>query len=278
MFTNRKLLIATKHHKQKVIAPLFEAKLGVSCFVSERFDTDSLGTFSGEIERKDDALTTLRKKCHLAMQLNNTDLVIGSEGSFGAHPSVYFAAADDELMMFIDAKNNLEIIAREISMETNFNASIINSFSELIEFAKRTYFPSHALIMRRSKDDCNHIIKGISDLNTLKKNYVDFKNKFDSVYVETDMRAHLNPTRMNVIKKTAEKLLNNIFSVCPICQTPGFTIIKAIPGLPCDWCNSPTSSTLSFLYSCKKCGHQNEVFYPHQKTKEDPTYCNFCNP
>ncbi len=278
MFANRKLLIATKHQKEKVIAPLFEAQLEVSCFVSDTFDTDSLGTFSGEIERKDDTLTTLRKKCHLAMEMNATDLVIGSEGSFGAHPSVYFSAADDELMMFIDAKNNLEIVAREISMETNFNASNINSTIELIDFAERAKFPSHALIMRPSKDDYSPIIKGITDQSALEKHFYDFKKKSDSVYVETDMRAHVNPTRMNVIKKTAEKLLKNIRSVCPACQTPGFSIVKALPGLPCNWCNSPTSSTLSFLYECKKCDHKNEVFYPHQKTKEDSAYCNFCNP
>lgn len=212
------------------------------------------------------------------MELNGTDLAIGSEGSFGAHPSLYFAAADDELMMFIDSKNDLEIVAREISMETNFNASIINSTTELIEFAKRAKFPSHALIMRPSKDNYSQIIKGITDQNALEKQFHDFKKNSDAVYVETDMRAHFNPTRMNVIKKTAEKLLKNIGSVCPVCQTPGFSVVKALPGLPCSWCKSPTSSTLSLLYACKKCDHKNKVLFPHQKTKEDPAYCNFCNP
>lgn len=89
IFSHRSLLIATKHHKEKVIAPLFENALHVSCFVSDEFDTDSLGTFTGEISREDDALTTVRKKCLLAMEKNNCDLVIASEGSFGAHPSVF---------------------------------------------------------------------------------------------------------------------------------------------------------------------------------------------
>ena len=63
MFKGRKLLIATKHEKQKVIAPILETELGVKCFIVDNFDTDELGTFSGEIERKDDAITTARKKC-----------------------------------------------------------------------------------------------------------------------------------------------------------------------------------------------------------------------
>lgn len=45
MFLNRKLLIATKHNKEKVIAPLFEKQPGVTSFVIDLFDTDTLGTF-----------------------------------------------------------------------------------------------------------------------------------------------------------------------------------------------------------------------------------------
>ena len=33
-------------------------ELGVKCFVAENFDTDLLGTFTGEVERKDDPITT----------------------------------------------------------------------------------------------------------------------------------------------------------------------------------------------------------------------------
>ncbi|MBC7606087.1 MAG: hypothetical protein H7199_03915 [Burkholderiales bacterium] len=278
MFYDRRLLIATKHGKEKVIAPLFEKSLGVACFVSDKFDTDLLGTFSGEVSRKDDALTTLRNKCLLAAEKNQCDLVIASEGSFGAHPSVFFASADDELMMFMDTKNNIEIVVRELSLETNFNASTITNEVDLLEFAHRAQFPTHSLILKQSESNFNKIIKGINDLENLKKHFGAFKNQNGAAYVETDMRAHLNPTRMMVIEKAAAKLLLAVQSKCPQCETPGFTISKALEGLPCSWCNHPTSSTLSFLYTCKKCEFTKEVLYPHQKTAEDPTYCNLCNP
>ena len=112
MFKGRKLLIATKHDKEKVIAPILEKELGVTCFVAENFDTDVLGTFTGEVERKDDPITTARNKCLMAMELNNCDLAIASEGSFGPHPAIFFVHADDEMLLFIDKKNDLEIIAR----------------------------------------------------------------------------------------------------------------------------------------------------------------------
>ena len=102
MFVGRKLIIATKHKKENVIAPLFRKAFEVECFVDPFFDTDSLGTFTGEIERKEDPVTTLRQKCLLAMESNGCDLGIASEGSFGPHPSFFFMPSDDELMIFID--------------------------------------------------------------------------------------------------------------------------------------------------------------------------------
>lgn len=278
IFSNRKLLIATKHHKEKVIAPLFEKELGVRCFTSNKFDTDTLGTFSGEVSRKDDALTTLKKKCILAIEKNHCDLVIASEGSFGVHPSVFFASADEELMMLIDTKHDLEIVAREISLDTNFNASVITNQSDLLAFAQRVQFPSHALIMNPAENNYSKIVKGINNLESLKKHFEEFTNEFGKAYVETDVRAQFNPTRMKVIEKVAQKLLQNVQSICPNCKTPGFTITKAIPGLPCNWCKSPTASTLSFLYKCSKCDFTKEDLFPHQKNTEDPTYCDLCNP
>ena len=110
IFEGRRLVIATKHKKETVIAPLLEKHLGVQCFVPEDFDTDVLGTVSGEIERKDGPLETVRKKCLQAMEQTNCDLAIASEGSFGPHPTIFMAHADDEILIFIDNKNILEIL------------------------------------------------------------------------------------------------------------------------------------------------------------------------
>jgi hypothetical protein len=61
MFNKRKLIIATKHKKESVIALKLEKVLGVSCFIDADFDTDTFGTFSGEIERKRPYLYSQRK-------------------------------------------------------------------------------------------------------------------------------------------------------------------------------------------------------------------------
>ncbi len=121
MFKGRKLLIATKHQKEKVIAPVIEKLLEVKCVVAENFDSDIFGTFTGETERKHGPILTVRNKCIEAMRFNECDLAIASEGSFGPHPDFYFVPSDEELLIFIDKRNDLEILVSELSTETNFN-------------------------------------------------------------------------------------------------------------------------------------------------------------
>ncbi len=278
MFQGRKLIIATKHEKEKVIAPLLEKALGVSCFVNENFDTDILGTFTGEIERNLDPISAARAKCTMAMELSNCDLAIASEGSFGPHPSMFFVSADDEFVIFIDKKNGLEIIARELSTATNFNGKDVKTEAELLEFSHTANFPSHGLILRRAKDDNHEIFKGITDINRLKEIFNKLFDAYQSVYAETDMRALYNPSRMIVIESVTHKLINKINSLCPQCGKPGFGITDAKSGLECSLCGSPTNSTLSYIYVCQYCQYTKEEMYPHKKTSEDAMYCDYCNP
>jgi hypothetical protein len=278
MFKGRKLLIATKHNKEHVIAPILEEGLGVHCFVPDNYDSDIFGTFSGEVERKNTAVETVRAKCLAAMAEFDCDLGIASEGSFGSHPSIFFAQADDEFLIFIDKKNDLEIIARELSLDTNFYGAAISNKEMLADFASKVQFPSHAIILRSKADDLTDMIKGISTTSQLEESFQNLMSVYGSVYAETDMRAMYNPTRMNVIKIATQKLLETIKIACPSCKTPGFSITDVKQGLPCSWCSAPTRSTLSFIYSCKKCPYSFEKMYPHQKTTEEPGFCDSCNP
>ena len=118
-FKGRRLLIATRHGKEAVIAPVLEEALGVRCIVPDNYDTDRFGTFTGEIPRAHDPVGTARLKCETAMDEYGLDLAVASEGSFGAHPSISFVPCNEELLVLIDRRNNLEIIARELSLETN---------------------------------------------------------------------------------------------------------------------------------------------------------------
>ena len=278
MFKGRRLLIATKHDKESVIAPVLENSIGVKCFAAINYDTDVFGTFTGEVERTDDPITAARRKCQLAMELYDCDLAIASEGSFGPHPHIYFVPADDEILLFIDKKNDLEIFVRELSPDTNFNGSEVKTEKQLHDFATKIKFPSHAIILRNAKGQTTEIVKGISDWATLDNTFRDFNSRYGTAYAETDMRAMYNPTRMRVIEQATKKLVDKINSICPNCNTPGFGITDAKQGLKCIQCNFPTRSTMSFIYKCSKCFFIKEEMYPNGKVAEDPMYCDQCNP
>ncbi|MFD2515915.1 DUF6671 family protein [Pontibacter locisalis] len=278
MFKGRKLLIATKHKKENVLAPLLQEALEVECVVTEDFDTDTLGTFTGETERLADPITTVRSKCLQAMELYDCDLAVASEGSFGPHPTYFFQYADEEILVLIDKKNNLEILARELSTETNFGGEEVSSEEQLVSFAEQALFPTHGLILRGQQNSNADIVKGIADWDQLTTAFCQLLKKYKTAYVETDMRAMYNPSRMRVIEKAALKLVEKINSKCASCGAPGFSVTEAKPGLPCEWCSFPTQSTLSYTYKCQRCSFTKEEKYPHNKLAEDPMYCNLCNP
>jgi hypothetical protein len=278
MFNGRRIIIATKHQKENVIAPILEACLGVHCQTDHNFDSDVFGTFTGEIERVHDPISTARLKCLTAMESNGCDLGIASEGSFGPHPFIFSSHSDEEFLIFIDKLNGLEIIVSELSTTTNFSAKEIKTVAELDEFAKEAGFPTHSLILRRSRHSNKETYKAISDYSFLYTAYNKIICKYGSAYIETDMRAMYNPTRMGVIKETTYKLIEKIKSTCPQCGMPGFGIVDARKGLQCRLCGSPTTSILSHIYECQHCRHTVEKMYPYSKKNEDPRFCNYCNP
>jgi hypothetical protein len=277
-FSGRKIIIATMHRKEEVIAPRLASELGLIPFTDTSFDTDIFGTFTGEVERVKDPLSTLRDKCNQALERSDCDLVIGSEGSFGPHPYLYFSAADDELLLFIDKKNNLEIVERELTTSTNFNSMYVDNLSDLLDFAKRALFPSHHLIISGQNDERSYLQKGIHEQSVLIDCFNECMTHFGGATVETDMRAMCNPTRMQNIALATEKLIRKIKSHCPNCSTPGYSISLTIPGLPCHSCMKPTRSTLYHRYGCSKCGHHDDRYFPYDKEFEDPSHCDFCNP
>lgn len=277
-FTNRTIAIATKHGKEKIIFPLLQQHLGIVDFILPSLDTDQFGTFSGEIEREGSPLEALRKKCDAAFALTNCSLTIASEGSFGPHPSVYFIPANDEWIMLKDHANQIEIVVRELSVQTNFSGSVFTSMEEVLAFAKRIHFPEHGLIVRAGEKDFRSLEKGIQEEAQLQQYVKICLEHYGQVYVETDMRAFMNPTRMEVIKVATEKLIRKALSNCPNCQLPGFDVVNFQEGLPCSYCTTPTNSLLYLVKGCTQCGYFNYQYFPKGKETADPQTCPRCNP
>ena len=277
-FEGRRLVIATMHRKEDVLHPLLKNGLQVLPFVVDGLNTDQLGTFSGEVARTEGPLATAKRKCILAMELSGCDLAVASEGSFGPHPSIFFLPANEECLLLLDRKNKLEIHVSHLSTETNFSGQDFRSWREVEDFAKKVGFPSHGLLLRKSKDSLEDLCKGITDLALLQERANYLLHAYGSGYIETDMRAMLNPTRMAVIQEAGEKLLRKINSRCPACGFPGFDVVSLESGLPCSLCGRPTASIKAQHLGCAHCQHKEVVPHPQGKSSEDPMYCDHCNP
>jgi len=277
-FKGRTLCIATMHAKEQVLAPLLEKHLGVKVCVPYQLNTDVFGTFSGKTKRVVSPLEAALLKIEAAQKITDADLFVASEGSFGPHPQIPFVPADDEILVFKDYANKLEVKARELSFETNFNAAFCKDITEVKAFAEKAQFPAHALVIKKTKEEPDEMFSGITDWDTLNYLAIDMLQKNQSVYLETDMRAMFNPTRMRVIEKACENLIQKLFSCCPFCKTPGFDVTQIISGLLCSWCRRPTNSTAAHIYTCSNCFYKLEKKFPYNKTEEDPMYCDFCNP
>ncbi|MCU0417753.1 MAG: hypothetical protein MUE33_11280 [Cytophagaceae bacterium] len=275
-FANRSALIVSLHKKETVIAPVILSALGVTCTVSTQVNTDTLGTFSGEINRKSSPYETALEKCRLGNELEGADIVIASEGSFGPHPFIPFIPSNEEWLVWKDFKLGYTVSTSILSTDTNFASLQLDASTDINPFLQQVHFPSHGLIC--SSMNKQWIIKGIDDKIKLEKCIAEGLALHDTIELTTDMRAHFNPTRMKVIEAAAEALVKKLVSYCPSCHTPGFDVVQVERGLVCEQCLRPTQSIRSVIKKCLHCGAEETFFYPNNKTREDPMYCDFCNP
>lgn len=112
----------------------------------------SIWYFFGEIPRLGTAIEAARQKCLKAYELTKNDLILASEGSFGADPRVGFIPSNEEILLLKDFRNNHEILVNSISFETNFASLDLKDEVELNSFLERVKFPSHRLILRANQE------------------------------------------------------------------------------------------------------------------------------
>jgi hypothetical protein len=272
-FEGREIRIATMHGKEKVIGPALEEAFKMKYSVAA-FDTDLLGTFSGEVERLLTPLEAAREKCRLALETDYAEIAIASEGSFGTHPTLYFMPSDEEILLLVDRKNDLEIAVKHTSLQTNYGYFSTESEEPVADFLKRVKFPSHALIVKTA----DFIEKGIQSKEQLDRAINACISLNGQYQLMTDMRAMYNPSRMRVIQEATDKLIQKMQSECPGCSRPGFGITDALKGLLCSTCSMPTRSVKTVIYSCEGCHYTEKADFPEGKTEEDPMFCDFCNP
>ncbi len=280
MLQGRTAVLATMHGKEQAIAPILNKSFNIQLKVPPDFDSNQFGTFTRDIPRAGSQLESARKKALAAMKLTGCDLALASEGAFGPHPVMPWVACDRELVLLIDRQHHLELVGEVLSASTNYRQVTIASVTEALSFAAEVQFPSHAVVVmpQQQPNTSRDIHKGIVHEDQLIAIVEGLLQNRPSVWLETDMRAHMNPSRMAVIQAATEDLVQKIQQTCPACNWPGFQVSRRLPGLPCAGCGSPTPLIYSWVYTCQQCKHQQVVHFPEGLTTADPGQCAYCNP
>ena len=280
LYKDKICVIATMHEKEKAIAPPFWDAMGLK-MIQTKIDTDQLGTFTGEVERKGSPLMCVRQKCELAMRESQVSIGIASEGSFGPHPFIPFLACDREILYFMDQDLGFSLHQSLLSTKTNYCAEAISDVKRLKTFCDQVLFPSHGIIMRPNKsNEKTFIIKGIQTYDELKEAFLKccrFSSDGNAL-VETDMRALMNPTRMEVIRELAYSFARRLATPCPLCYNPGWGLEDVQKGLECEMCGLETEMVKFEVFGCPKCLYKKRLLRQDGLTFADPQCCGFCNP
>lgn len=277
MYQGRQVALLTQHGKEQAIAPVLEAALDCRVGRVAGYDTDLLGTFTREVPRLGTQLEAARKKARIGMGLAGLPLGIASEGSFGPDPYAGLFPWNVEMVVWIDDALGIEVVG-VASGKTNFSHLLTANWEEAAAFARAAGFPEHSLVARPQHEDDPRIRKGIADWKTLCEVFLWACGEANNgrAFLETDVRADRNPTRMERIGQAAQDLARKLYTLCPICDAPGFQLAECVPGLPCEDCGAPTREARADIHRCVKCEHQVTV---ERSEKAAPAgRCDFCNP
>jgi len=278
VYAAQRVALLTQHGKESVIAPLLESALGCRVERVAGYDTDLLGTFTRDIPRAGTQLEAARQKARIGMQLTGWPLGLASEGSFGLDPMMGMFPWNVEFLIWIDDVRGLEVVG-VAQGKANFAHLLLSDWAAAETFARKWGFPEHHLVVRPEREDDSRIRKGISSWAELESIFTWALEQSPNglVFLEVDVRAHANPTRMENIRLAAEDLVKRLRSFCPQCDAPGFWIVDRVAGLPCEECGIPTQETQADVLGCVKCLHRVTRERTDRNTA-DPGRCSYCNP
>ena len=274
--------LLTRHGKELVIAPELEAGGVLTLAHTDAFDTDTLGTFSGEVERRLSPLDCARYKARLACELTGASIGLGSEGSFGGGPMAGLIGWDHELLVLVDTVSGLEVVATAQGpfdvheWEADDAAALRAGLEErdpqqgwllqADDFVAKGLYTADAILAAAGK------LFGRGAESALAAG-APFPWPLP---IKPDLRAMHCPPRRARIREAAANLRQRLLSFCPGCSAPNFWPDHSDYGLPCGACGFATRCLRQKRAVCFHC--KEEQCYPVPESHADPGRCDFCNP
>ena len=250
--------LATIHAKERAIAAPFMRVLGARVVAAPGVDTDSLGTFSGEIARPASPVEVTDMKARMTFAAMDVDCGLASEGSYGPIHKVPLKAGGMEILTFIDRKRGVRVTETLTTHRTNWRMLYFKAGEDgrILRELASLGFPDFGVFVMQN----DNWLTAVKDLATVEDivaavNRAARRSADGTALLIPDMRAHRNPLRMKVIRATAWRLARRLIDLCPKCGSPGFGHIDSRRGLPCEGCGDPTHWIHFEIDGCSGCGH-----------------------
>lgn len=245
----------------------------------DQYDTDQLGTFSGDIARVHSQFDTAILKAKLAAILGGGRIGVGSEGSVAPGPAGAWFPYHTEMVAWWDEALQWAVVGYAHAPAQS-RVQIATDLASLQAQWQSHDYQQQALQMKvldgGDAVPSVPIVKGIRNEAELCQAWLQLHQIGASVEVSYDYRAHCSQRRQQVIVSAAKDLAQRLTQTCPCCATPGFVVTDTIKGLPCAACDLPTQQVKTLIYQCQHCGYQQQI--STKTTVADPMHCQFCNP
>jgi hypothetical protein len=263
--------LLTLHGKESILAPALSERWQARLSHSQAFDTDSLGTFSGEVERRLSPVECALHKARLACELVGADFGLGSEGSFETAPWG-FGVMNQELVACVPAEGDWHVVGYHV-------APVAVGECRYGEREQQEHFWQHlpegqgVMLIGEGR-----VAKGLRSQTEAMAQLTDwYGDRIPSdLRIAYDLRAHQSPVRREAIALAVANLLERLDSFCEHCHRPGFWPDQYETGLPCRDCDYPTNSLRARIARCEGCGLQQR--FEVETPTADPATCPRCNP
>lgn len=278
-------VLATRHGKEAVVGPALEACTGMRVEVPSDLDTDALGTFSGETERRGTMRDAAVAKARLGMNVSDLPRGLASEGSYGPHPVIPFLRGGVELLVLVDDEWDMVVVEQLVVERPRFGHLVLPGPAwtpALDAFLERMAFPGHGMVILPATEGGTPrpVARGVHDRSDLEMAIAEATRRAPDgrVRVETDMRANHNPTRMESIGVLARVMGERLLTLCRLCGCPGWGVTRRPRGLPCSVCSTPTAMFAGEIHGCPVCGYEEHLPRWDGLRRADPGHCPECNP
>ena len=263
--------LLTLHGKEEVMSPVLWERLRVKIQHTQGYDTDSLGTFSGEIERMLTPIDCAKKKAELACSLTGNPIGLGSEGSFSPGP-FGLLTFNEELVACVNVEEKWSVVGRSYQ-PCSVREQECRNADELAAFISQT--PLNQGLILKVQGNLSKGLYGDSAIREQLDQWFGNATQWP-LTICYDLRAHHCPERRERIAEATENLVERLLSGCPNCERPGFWPDEVRFGLPCQWCRTPTNEVKERIILCRNCQYQQVLEV--EKEFADPFNCPRCNP